>query len=853
MLRRNCPKLPKLGKLFILFALCTFGQAEETRWVLPNTLVGNWNSPENWSSTSVPTESALVLVENGGTVLFDNGQATVNLLSVGDVEQSILRQTGGQLTTNNFLLATGSRYEFHGGTHQVGDHFEALGTIEFGPQNANIFATDSATVDLSRANLINPGQLDFIGGANSTLLLPPGMDPATAFHHFETAGNVFNVLGEKLIVPQMFVMDIRGDRPDRIRVEGMLRPEGSPSSPIDLLLDEGGIEVAAGGDFNMFNRSITNRSSLEVLGGDLRNVGTLVLGDVAGEQAVFRQTSGLSTMSSLQMARVGNTNADPRARLEMSGGTMNITGSTWLGIQAFSNRTGFAQADWIQTGGDVNIGGSYVMASIPNAETSLLLNDGQLNVSQNFTAATQTNSQADITIHGDLNVGGYFSLATNSNSQADMTLNGGQTNIGGDFTIGTGSNSTTRLTINDGMLNIRGTTTVAPATGQSVARINQTGGQFTSQNLIIQPSGQFEIRGGAIVVGSRFDMLGELLFGDGSPIEIRSEDNAIVDWSRGTLVGDAGNVAFFAGRDSESYFPEGFNPFEQFRLFQSDGLVHSTNTTLLVPISFSGRIRNLNANRLLINGEISIEEDGNINARSVELQDGILQGSGTVTATTVRNNGVIAPGEPIGTLQIVGDYEQANAGTLKIHVGQNDGQFTASRLIVDGRTTLDGNVELVLTESLPMLDSDTSYNFRILESTMPLTGSFTEQPGHVQFGLFGSLRQANDFVDLDLYQAAPGDSNGDGIFNSADLVNIFQTGEFEDDIANNSDWTEGDWNHDGDFTTGDLVTAFQAGTYNPNQVVNVPEPDSFLPALLAACIFAVNCGRRQTKRKPNQC
>ncbi len=58
-----------------------------------------------------------------------------------------------------------------------------------------------------------------------------------------------------------------------------------------------------------------------------------------------------------------------------------------------------------------------------------------------------------------------------------------------------------------------------------------------------------------------------------------------------------------------------------------------------------------------------------------------------------------------------------------------------------------------------------------------------------------------------------GDANEDGVFNSGDLIFVFQAGEYEDTIAKNSTWAEGDWDGDGDFTTADLVYAFQAGTY----------------------------------------
>ncbi|MCA9212919.1 MAG: lamin tail domain-containing protein, partial [Planctomycetales bacterium] len=59
----------------------------------------------------------------------------------------------------------------------------------------------------------------------------------------------------------------------------------------------------------------------------------------------------------------------------------------------------------------------------------------------------------------------------------------------------------------------------------------------------------------------------------------------------------------------------------------------------------------------------------------------------------------------------------------------------------------------------------------------------------------------------------PGDSNGDGVFNSSDFVLAFQAGEYEDDIAGNSTFEEGDWDGDGDFTTSDFVYAFTFGNY----------------------------------------
>ncbi len=69
------------------------------------------------------------------------------------------------------------------------------------------------------------------------------------------------------------------------------------------------------------------------------------------------------------------------------------------------------------------------------------------------------------------------------------------------------------------------------------------------------------------------------------------------------------------------------------------------------------------------------------------------------------------------------------------------------------------------------------------------------------------------FLLRNLILTDAGDVNVDGVFDSRDLVQIFQVGEYEDDVLGNSDWSEGDWNCDGDFDTSDLVLAFRSGNY----------------------------------------
>ncbi len=58
-----------------------------------------------------------------------------------------------------------------------------------------------------------------------------------------------------------------------------------------------------------------------------------------------------------------------------------------------------------------------------------------------------------------------------------------------------------------------------------------------------------------------------------------------------------------------------------------------------------------------------------------------------------------------------------------------------------------------------------------------------------------------------------GDSNGDGVFDSGDLVKVLQADKYDDGIDGNATFEEGDWNQDGDFDSSDLVLAFQSGHY----------------------------------------
>ena len=66
-----------------------------------------------------------------------------------------------------------------------------------------------------------------------------------------------------------------------------------------------------------------------------------------------------------------------------------------------------------------------------------------------------------------------------------------------------------------------------------------------------------------------------------------------------------------------------------------------------------------------------------------------------------------------------------------------------------------------------------------------------------------------------------GDANLDGIFDSKDLLQITETGHYEDDVVGNSTWADGDWNCDAEFTTDDIVLALSTATFTTGTLASV--------------------------------
>ena len=207
---------------------------------------------------------------------------------------------------------------------------------------------------------------------------------------------------------------------------------------------------------------------------------------------------------------------------------------------------------------------------------------------------------------------------------------------------------------------------------------------------------------------------------------------------------------------------------------------------------------------------------------------GDLTGNGTVQNEFTNVAGTVDPGNDMsGRLVFANDFE--TEGILNIDIRGTSPGTDHDQVLIAGAASLSGFLSATLEENYEVPKMGSS-SIVFLSANQGVSGQFLNNTVSLGDGRFGSISYSANDVSLDMFQAMAGDSNGDGAFNSSDLVLVFRYGQYEDDIAGNSTWASGDWNGDMEFNTSDLILAFQEGDYSEASVVAVPEPQH--PALV---------------------
>ncbi|MEZ6119169.1 MAG: retropepsin-like aspartic protease [Pirellulaceae bacterium] len=309
------------------------------------------------------------------------------------------------------------------------------------------------------------------------------------------------------------------------------------------------------------------------------------------------------------------------------------------------------------------------------------------------------------------------------------------------------------------------------------------------------------------------------------------------------------------------------NPSGKVATVSEDSSVHSINVSGTVgPMTIDVQKNNT----LTTFGSVIIETGGRVGLNqstldtlAVELRGGSLMGSGTVLGE-VLSQGLI---DPDGILKFEANIDQLSEGTLRLGMrgtdnsNPNDPQH--DQIVVGSNITVGGRLEMAFengfrpqvgqSHSIELISAGEAlagqfnsvsldgYELNV-EDTIDFRGSFNDAVN----GFFFTFQYSQHGLSLDGFQAAPGDANGDMVFDSSDLVTVFTAGEYEDTLIGNSTWETGDWNGDREFNTNDLVAAFTFGGYEGDSVGVRPVPEPTAGWLVSIGIAVFLLVRRRT-------
>ncbi len=337
-----------------------------------------------------------------------------------------------------------------------------------------------------------------------------------------------------------------------------------------------------------------------------------------------------------------------------AGSTLSIAGNTW------SNRGKIRVTD-----ATINLGGSFTTAGLGRLR--------RRNSTVNLTGALDNTGST-------LSLGGPFRL------QGSIT---GGTVLGAELIPGTGSlqgEVTVVGDLNNGSalyIGYIGTSSVV-VTGT----YTQTGVLVIQQSCTLSVLGGFANFADGTLSGGLYDIVGTFRF-PGAAITADAADL--------TLVGSNSQITDENGADALASLAV-IAPGGSLTLRGGRNLSTAGDLTNSGSLAIAQGTVNVNGTFTQTDGRTTLD-GGTLTAQFVDLQGGILAGSGTINAD-VNNAAEIDVGTPgaAGLLTVNGNFTQTPDGVLSLKLGSfDDGPY--DQLVVSGTATLDGTLNVTLLDS----------------------------------------------------------------------------------------------------------------------------------------------------------
>jgi autotransporter-associated beta strand protein len=440
-------------------------------------------------------------------------------------------------------------------------------------------------------------------------------------------------------------------------------------------------------------------------------------------------TTTFQNSSTAGNANITNNTAGRRVRFLDSSSAGNAVINSSALIDFIGTPTA-GSARIITTGGTLDATGMTTGLSIGSLEGSVAVNLGGTQLTVGGLNLSASLSGTISGIGGSLvKIGsGTLTLTGTNTYDGGTTINGGLINFSAANNFGSG-----QVTLNGGGLQwAAGTTTdisgQLASIGSSGATFDTNGNTVTFANSLSGTGGVTKaglgtltlsgantytgtttVTAGTLALASGASLVGALAVNGGS---FATNGNASI----GTLSGTGGAITLASGILTVN---------------------NTSNATLAAPISGAGGLTMLGSGTLSLTAANSYTDPTAVNAGTLSVNGsitsnvtvgsgGTLGGNGTIVGN-VTTLGTLAPGNSIGTLNVVGNFTQGAGSTYQVEA---NAQGQADRINITGTATINGGTVQALAQPGTYAPSTT---YTILSATGGRTGTYNSVTSNFAF------------------------------------------------------------------------------------------------------------------------